>query len=472
MRAAVLTLSLAVAGCALSACAGSGTGIPAAPASSAPDGRSDGGSTATAAAPVPLPAPGPADWPQYHRDASRSGAAPARPAAGLLSVAWTRRLDGAVYGQPLVIGGLVIAATEGDSVYGLDRATGQIRWHARLGTPVPLASLPCGNIDPLGITGTPVYDPATRLVYALAETTGFRHLLAGIAAGSGQVRFRRLIPAPDGHPRFDQQRAALAVARGRVYAAFGGLFGDCGPYRGSVVGVPASGRGPLVSYVVPTAREGGIWGTAGPVAGPRGLLYVGVGNGAATGGRFDSSDSVTGLTPGLRRAALFAPASWPQDNASDLDLGSTSPAVTGDGTILAVGKRGTGYLLNGSQLGGVGGQRAAAAVCPAYGGMSVSGTVVYVPCLDGGVAAVDTGGGRIRVRWRGPSGAQGSPVTGGGAVWVASYAGTLYELDPASGRVRNQVSLGAPLPHFASPSLSGGLALIGTMHGVTAVRGA
>ncbi|MBO0771505.1 MAG: PQQ-binding-like beta-propeller repeat protein [Actinobacteria bacterium] len=470
MPAAVRTLSLAVAGCALAACAGSSS--PATPASPAPGGRSGGGATATATAPVPLPAPGPADWPQYHRDASRSGAAPARPAAGRLSVAWTRRLDGAVYGQPLVIGGLVIAATEGDSVYGLDRATGQIRWHARLGTPVPLASLPCGNIDPLGITGTPVYDPATRLVYAVAETTGFRHLLAAIAAGSGQVRFRRPIPAPDGQPRFDQQRSALALARGRVYAAFGGLFGDCGPYRGSVVGIPASGRGPLVSYVVPTAREGGIWGTAGPVAGPRGLLYVGVGNGAATGGRFDSSDSVTGLTPGLRRADLFAPASWAADNASDLDLGSTSPAVTGDGSILAVGKRGTGYLLNGSRLGGVGGQRTAAAVCPAFGGMSVSGTVVYVPCLDGGMAAVDTAGGRIRVRWRGPSGAQGSPVTGGGAVWAASYAGTLYELDPASGRVRNQVSLGEPLPHFASPSLSGNLALIGTMRGVTAVRGA
>ncbi|MBO0809842.1 MAG: PQQ-binding-like beta-propeller repeat protein, partial [Actinobacteria bacterium] len=433
-RAAVLTLSLAVAGCALAACAGSGAGGPATPASPAQGGRSGGVATFTATPPVPLPAPGPADWPQYHRDASRSGAAPARPAAGRLSVAWRRRLDGPVYGQPLVIGRLVIAATEGDSVYGLDRATGQVRWHARLGIPVPLASLPCGNVDPLGITGTPVYDPATRLVYAVAETTGFRHVLAGIAAASGQVRFRRPIPAPDGHPRFDQQRAALALARGRVYVAFGGLFGDCGPYRGSVVGVPASGRGPLVSYVVPTAREGGIWGTAGPVAGPRELLYVGVGNGAATGGRFDGSDSVTGLTPGLRRAALFAPASWPQDNASDLDLGSTSPTVTSDGTILAVGKRGTGYLLTGSRLGGVGGQRADAPVCPAYGGMSVSGTVVFVPCAGGGMAAVDTAGGRIRVRWRGPSGAQGSPVTGGGAVWVASYTGTLYELDPASGR--------------------------------------
>jgi outer membrane protein assembly factor BamB len=409
----------------------------------------------------------------YHRDAIRSGAAPARPAAGRLSLAWSRRLDGAVYGQPLAIGGLVIAATEGDSVYGLDRATGRVRWQARLGTPVPLSALPCGNIDPLGITGTTAYDPATGLVYAVAETTGFRHVLAGISAATGQVRFRRPIPAPDGHPAYDQQRAALALDRGRVYVAFGGLFGDCGPYRGSVTGVPVSGRGPLVRYVVPTAREAGIWAPGGPAVAPDGTIYVSSGNGAATGPPYDGSDSVTALTPRLRRTGVFAPASWPQDNASDLDLGSSPPVLTGQGTILIAGKRGTAYLLNDKHLGGAGGQQAQAPVCPAFGGTSVSGSTVYLPCASGGMAAVDVSGGQIRVRWRGPPGAQGSPVTGGGAVWVTDYAsGVLYELDPASGRARDQLSLGSALPHFASPTLTGRLALVGTMTGVAAVSGA
>src|SRR5262249_55611401 len=184
--------------------------------------------------PSPLRAPAgltSRDWPAYHRDAARSGAAPALPAAGRLAIAWTRRLDGAVWGQPLVIGDLVIAATEGDTVYGLSRSHGQILWRAHLGTPVPLSSLPCGDIDPLGITGTTVYDPSTGLVYAVAETTGFHHILAGIDITSGHVRFRRDIPAPDGQSRFDQQWSALTVEHGRVYVAFGGLFGDCGPYR-------------------------------------------------------------------------------------------------------------------------------------------------------------------------------------------------------------------------------------------------
>jgi outer membrane protein assembly factor BamB len=412
------------------------------------------------------------DWPVYHANAARTGSVPGLPRAGPLGIAWTRRLDGAVYGQPLVIGGLVVAATENDSVYGLDRASGAIRWRRHVGTPVPLSALPCGNIDPLGITGTPAYDPRTRLVYAVAEQAGFRHVLYGFSL-DGQVKVVRDLPAPDGHPRYDQQRPALAIAGGRVYVAFGGLFGDCGPYIGSVVGVPLSGHGALLSYRVPTAREGAIWGTGGPTLGPHGALYVSVGNGAATGGQYDGSDSVLALSPGLSRTGFFAPSSWAADNANDLDLGSMSPAVLADGSIVADGKRGTAYLLDGGHLGGIGGQRAQARVCPAFGGPSVRGSVAYIPCAEGGMAAVDTAGGRLRVLWRGPASAAGSPVIGGGAVWVTGIdSGTLYELDPSTGQVRQQIGLGSALPHFASPSLSGDLVFVGTLSGVTAVRGA
>src|SRR6266700_1678277 len=111
---------------------------------------------------------GPAtNWPTYHADAARSGVADGLPAAGRLAMGWSRRLDGAVYGQPIVIGNLVIAATERDSVYGLARATGRVRWRAHVATALPLGSQPCGDIDPLGITSTPVY--YRNLVYALAQ---------------------------------------------------------------------------------------------------------------------------------------------------------------------------------------------------------------------------------------------------------------------------------------------------------------
>jgi streptogramin lyase len=87
---------------------------------------------------------------------------------------------------------------------------------------------------------------------------------------------------------------------------------------------------------------------------------------------------------------------------------------------------------------------------------------------------VDTAGDHVAVRWRGPAGTSGSPVLGGGAVWVLGLnSGRLYELDPQTGAVDQHISLGAgALPHFASPSLSGNLILVGTTTGVIAVSGA
>ena len=413
------------------------------------------------------------DWPTYGHDFARTGVAANTAPAGPLSVGWRAQLDGAVYGQPLLVGSVVIAATENDSIYALDQATGKAIWRTHVGTPVPLADLPCGNIDPLGITGTPVYDPDNGLVYAVAEMTGYHHVLIGVSAVDGTVQVERDIPTPDGQPRYDQQRPALALEDGQVYVAFGGLDGDCGPYRGSVVAISATGAGPILSYVVPTTREGAVWGTAGPVTGPDGTLYVSVGNGSETSAKFDGSDSVTALSPALRQVGIFAPSSWHSDNDHDLDLGSTQPALLGSGMLLADGKSGIAYLVRAAHLGGVGGQVAQADVCPAYGGAAVQGSIVYEPCSDGGMAAISTAGNKIRVLWRGPPGAQGSPVVGGGAVWVTDYqAGTLYELNPATGATRTSLGLGSTLPHFSSMSMVGSHAYLGTMDGVVAVAGA
>src|SRR6266542_3747662 len=409
-------------------------------------GCSGGGTSTGSAPPARTLSPDPgggghpaAVWPTYGRDFARSGVAAGVAAPGPLAVTWRVHLDGAVYGQPLLVGNLVIAATEGDSIYGLDQATGKVAWRTHVGTPVPLSDLPCGNIDPLGITGT---------------------------------RVERDIRTPDGQPRYDQQRPALAIGAGRVYVAFGGLAGDCGPYRGSVVGIPLGGAGPMISYVVPTPREGAVWATGGPVTGPDGTLYVSVGNGSETSTSFDDSDSVTALSPGLHRTGVFAPSTWRHDNDNDNDLGSTQPALLPGGMLLADGKSGTAYLVKAAHLGGVGGQVVQAEVCPAYGQAAVQGSVVYEPCERGGLTAVDTTGNKIRVLWRGPASAWGSPVIGGGRVWVTDWkAGTLYELDQATGAARDSLDLGTTLPHFSSMSMTGSHAFLGTMEGVIAVGG-
>jgi hypothetical protein len=53
----------------------------------------------------------------------------------------------------------------------IDASDGSQIWESDLGSPVPLAQLPCGNIDPVGITGTPVIDPNKRVIYADSMTT-------------------------------------------------------------------------------------------------------------------------------------------------------------------------------------------------------------------------------------------------------------------------------------------------------------
>jgi polyvinyl alcohol dehydrogenase (cytochrome) len=472
-------IGIVLAASAITSCTSRG---PSSPGTTSPGitGTNPAGSPASGAGQSAVPAGSDpaAAWPTYNRTLTRSGVATGVSTVGPLHVAWRAQLDGAVYGQPLLVGNLVIAATENDSVYALDNATGNVVWHATLGTPVPVSSLPCGDIDPLGITGTPAYDQQNDLVYAVAESTGYRHTLFGLSASNGAVKVERYIPTPDGHDRDDQQRPALAIADGRVYVEFGGLSGDCAQYQGAIVGVPLSGSGPLIDYLVPTTREGAIWGTAGPVFGPDGTIYASVGNGAQVNPSqpFDDSDSVTQLTPSLQRIGIFAPSTWAADNAGDLDLGSTQPALTADGSILIVGKRGTGYLLQAGHLGGVGSQLAQASVCPAYGATAVNGNVVYEPCRgDVGVTAVQVSAAskQITVLWHGPPTAFGSPVVGGGAVWVTDYsAGTLYALSPATGQVLQQVGLGVSLPHFSSMSLAGSSAYLGTTAGVVAVSGA
>ena len=109
--------------------------------------------TATAEAPTSATTPGgtptrhpSAAWPEFDQNAQRTGIAPGLPTAGRLTRSWTATLDGAVYGQPLVVGGDVIAATENDSVYAISRATGKTVWRAHVGTPVPQSALHgCGD---------------------------------------------------------------------------------------------------------------------------------------------------------------------------------------------------------------------------------------------------------------------------------------------------------------------------------------
>jgi len=188
------------------------------------------------------------DWTMYHYDPARTGYIAGLPDPQQLTSRWKRPLDGAVYAQPLLVHGRVLVATEHDTLYALDPRSGQVQWHTSVGKPAAQSDLPCGNIDPLGITGTPVYDPQTGLLFAVAEVAGPAHVLVGVDINTGQIKVRRQVDPPGRDPLAYQQRAALALGGGYVYVALGGLYGDCGDYRGTVVASHTDGSGALLTF--------------------------------------------------------------------------------------------------------------------------------------------------------------------------------------------------------------------------------
>lgn len=413
-----------------------------------------------------------AGWPTDHGNAQRSGWLPTQVHFRALTPAFTHALDGAVYGSPILAGSSLIVATENNTVYSLNPTTGVQIWAKHLHTPVNMATLPCGNINPLGITGTPTYDPVTNRVFVMTESpdpsTVARHEIFGLDLATGAVRMTRRIEVPGTDPKAEQQRAALAADRlGNIFVAFGGLAGDCGNYRGAVISLKANGAAGARAYVVPTAREAGIWAPGGPVVGPNGLVYVAAGNGAATSGAYDFSDSVTALRADMHRHDIFAPTTWPTDNAQDLDLGSLSPVYTRSGFILQAGKSGFGYLLDSAHLGGIGGQRFRAPLCHAFGVGAVTDNVVYLPCTEGLTRVEVNTNGTFTKRWTDARITNGSPVVGNGAVFDVTGS-TLFAVSATDGHLA-QLAIPATT-RFATAALGPNMVYVGTTTGVVGVK--
>ena len=409
------------------------------------------------------------EWAQYHRDSGRSGLGPAEPALSDPKVAWNVAVDGDVYASPLIVAGHVIVATENNTVYALDLFTGAAIWKQHLGDPVASASLPCGNIRPVsGITGTPAIDLASGRLYVVAYLSGHHHVLFVLSLVDGAVTSQQDVDPVGSTPVAQQQRGALAIGSGYVYVPFGGLFGDCGQYRGYVVGVPLVGGAARV-YAVPAGRGAGIWAPQGVTVGGDGSVYVATGNAFSL--RFAYGDSVLQLTPDLSSLrSYFAPSNWAALDAGDVDLGSTGVALLPPlGRAFVIGKEGTAYLLAPGSLGGIGGQVASRRVCSgAWGGTAWLGTVVFVPCSDG-LYALSVGDTSIDVAWRAGHPALASPIVSAGVVWaIERSSAMLFALDPASGRVVYSVGLGGA-QQFGTPAATDGFVVAPAGQHVVAV---
>ena len=393
--------------------------------------------------------------------------------SGALKVIKSIKLDGAVYASPIAVDGVIVVATENDSVYGFG-ALGKQLWHVRVGKPSPAYQRDCGNIDPLGITGTPIYSAQTGEVYLAAEHGGggkVGHDLIALNLHTGKVRWRKNIDLPGPAPAAMQQRGALAISGGRVWVSFGAQFGDCSNYRGRVVGVRLNGTGNPVKYDPSTHRQGGIWNPAGPSVDAAGHLYVVSANGSTfPGDAYDHTNSVLELSNSGKLLGSFAPANWAQNNQGDVGLGSQGVALVGTKWVVLGGKSGPVYVLRQGHLGGIGGQVSVKNLCLSFGGSAVQRNVVYLPCTDGVRAVRVESAGTLHVLWHATGSVAGSPVLGGGRVWALDQtAGILHALDPATGRTLEQVSVGET-SRFATPAIYGSLVLVPTLTGVVYIR--
>ncbi len=360
------------------------------------------------------------------------------------------RIAGHVYAQPLYWRGaaarpaILLLATEDNVVYAVDANTGAEVWKRTLGAPVARSSLPCGNIDPLGITGAPVIDESREAIYldaAIETSSGPRHRVFALSLEDGSplpgwpVDIADSLKGKDFAPREQNQRGALAILGGTLYVPFGGHTGDCGRYHGFVVGISLSDPRTVTSWAT-RARGGGIWAPGGVSTDGKSLFV-------ATGNTFDArvwsdGEAVIRLAPDLHRSDdkkdFFTPSDWQALDARDADLGGTNPlpldvpAQSGaQALILALGKDGKAYLLDRDDLGGIGGSLAvqtvaglivtAPAAYPADDGVFVAflgqGAQCRAPERDAGLTVLKIQSGSppaMTMAWCAPLYGDGSPI--------------------------------------------------------------
>ena len=294
-----------------------------------------------------------------------------------------------VYAQPLVADGAVIVATEENEVDAVDPVSGAIKWHVSLG-PAFASPTGCGDLVPhIGVTSTPVYDPATNTVYLGAKTDngtgGAQFRLHALDADNGQERtgwpveiVNNQMPTNSNlgfNPTTANQRPALLLMGGSVYVAFASHC-DKGPYVGYVGGINTTTRSvTLWSAESKLANDkAGIWMSGGgPVSDGPGRIFVATGNGVSppvpsskTSMPSTLAESVVRLDVQsggtLKADDFFSPANNANLDANDFDLGSGAPVALPDayGTTLVphllvqVGKDGRVFLLNRDNLGGAG----------------------------------------------------------------------------------------------------------------------
>jgi hypothetical protein len=221
----------------------------------------------------------------------------------------TRQVVGSILAQPLYLSGadmgpgngirnVVLVATSGNHVYAFDADNiapdpAGLLWHNQsLGT-TNKPSGQCGETRwPIGITSTPVFDPATGALFVVTRTTNgctdsspacdatAKYLLrkldvqTGNLLTSAEIRTTSpVVPAGGGaavsfNPQVQLNRPGLLLMNGAVYVGFGTLNCDQGDFHGWVFGYRTSDLAQQAAFVDSSSGGlSGIWQSGQGLAG-------------------------------------------------------------------------------------------------------------------------------------------------------------------------------------------------------------
>ncbi|MFI5296712.1 MAG: hypothetical protein ACHREM_01330 [Polyangiales bacterium] len=370
---------------------------------------------------------------QFHNHASRDGVyvdplvTRASAAKMHLDPTFHPTLDGHVYAQALYVEngpsghGAFYVATENNNVYAIDES-GLVVWTHNVGSNASGAEK-CGNIQPLGITGTPVIDLARRAIYFDAArpgttvTTLSEHEIHALSIDSGAELSGWPVVASTisygtlaFNPKPQNQRGALLIVGNTLYVPYGGHSGDCtdnegDPYHGWMIAVPLDAPSTAVGWAT-GSKEAGMWSVGG-LASDGVSIYGATGNSpggevcpGALASSWQQQEAVLRFQPGAvwpgTTADFFAPTNWSCLDNGDVDLGSSNPVlfdVAAMKLLSAMGKNGTAYLVDRTNLGGIGGELASAKI--ATGELAMAPTAYSTPLGSYLVGYASAGGSGI-----------------------------------------------------------------------------
>jgi hypothetical protein len=337
-----------------------------------------------------------ADVPQMHKHINRDGFFVDSAFTETTLMGATLKLDatfagtytGNVYASPIYVQdgvnhkGTFYVATENNTVYALDETTGMNAIPASKPSGNPAGSTGCGpsNIRPLGITGTPAIDPATRLIIfneGTAASSGgqlSKHTIRALSIDDFSEKWHFDVstltdPTVGAFASATQnQRSAVLIVNGIAYVAYGGHYGDCEPYYGWMVGIPLTATqanvASQVKFYATPAREAGMWAPGGPASDGTDVFDA-TGNSpdtdtTGTMSKWKGAYSVLrfGAGPVFTSAAANFWHAVSDDSGGDDDLGGSAPLVIDDPGItpskllLQLGKDGYAYSINRTTMGG------------------------------------------------------------------------------------------------------------------------